>query len=183
MRVSLAPGKVEVFDGDSEDWTVNLIDTGLMTNTGGRVKRLRPWLDGSTFMMTYGDGVSTIDLEKLYAFHRKADRIATVTAVRPPARFGGIDLDGHLVSEFAEKSQVREGWINGGYLVFEPAVFEYIEGDQTIMEMDVLNVLAKEGQLAAYRHDGFWQCMDTMRDKLYLQSLWDTGAPPWKMWE
>ncbi len=134
-------------------------------------------------MVTYGDGVSDIDLQDLLKFHRSHGRIATVTAVRPPARFGGLVFDGDLVARFTEKPQIGEGWINGGFLVFEPRVFKYLEGDDTSLEADVLERLAADGQLAAYRHDRFWQCMDTLRDVRLLESLWQSGNPPWKMWE
>lgn len=182
MTVSLASGKVEVHDGEREDWVVHLVDTGLDTLTGGRVKRLEPWLKGEAFMVTYGDGVADVDLRALLRFHRAQGKLATVTAVRPPARFGGIAFDGDAVAGFTEKSQIGEGWINGGFLVCEPGVLEYIEGDKTSLESHALERLAEERQLAAYRHDGFWQCMDVLRDVQLLESLWQSGNPPWKMW-
>jgi len=168
-----------------EDWTVHLLETGKNTNTGGRIGRLRSHLYGETFMVTYGDGVANIDIKKLLAFHRSHGKIATVTAVRPPARFGGLIFEGDLVSSFTEKPQTGEGWINGGFLVFEPAVFNYLEGegDATILETHTLERLASEGQLAAYRHPDFWQCMDTLRDKHMLETLWNQGKAPWKTWE
>lgn len=183
MTVTLASGTVESRASECEDWTVHLVDTGLETLTGGRIKRLEPWLKNETFMVTYGDGVSDIDVSSLLKFHRSHGRIATVTAVRPPARFGGLVFDGDLVSEFSEKSQIREGWINGGFLVFEPAVFDYLEGDESSLEADAMERLAADGQLVAYRHEGFWQCMDTMRDMRLLQSLWQSGNAPWKLWD
>jgi glucose-1-phosphate cytidylyltransferase len=155
----------------------------LNTSTGGRVKRLEPWLRDETFMVTYGDGVSDIDLHDLLRFHRSHGRLATVTAVRPPARFGGLIFNGDLVVEFTEKPQIGEGWINGGFMVFEPGIFGYLEGDQASLEADALEKLASDNQLAAYRHDRFWQCMDTLRDKRLLESLWQTGQAPWKVWE
>lgn len=183
MTVELNSGKMEVDSHEqTEDWIVHLPDTGLMTMTGGRLKRLQPWLQGETFMMTYGDGVASVNIDKLLEFHRKRGCIATMTAVRPPARFGTLELDGDNVTSFVEKSQIKEGWINGGFFVFEPAIFDYIAGDETVMEADVLERLAGEGQLAAYLHDGFWQCMDTLRDKRYLESLWQSGGAPWKLW-
>lgn len=183
MTTHLSNGDVQVYNKGCEDWTVHLMDTGLDTFTGGRVKRLEPWLQDETFMATYGDGVSDIDLRDLLRFHRSNGRIATVTAVRPPARFGGLIFDGDLVAEFTEKPQAGEGWINGGFLVFEPGVFDYLKGDSTSLEADTLERLAADGQLAAYRHDRFWQCMDTLRDVRLLESLWQSDKPPWKVWE
>jgi len=153
----------------------------LETNTGGRIKRLKPYLQ-ETFMVTYGDGVSNVDLARLLEFHRSHGRIATVTAVRPPARFGGLIFDGDMVTEFTEKPQIGEGWINGGFMVMEPAVFDYLDDDASSLEADVLERLASEKQLVAYRHEGFWQCMDTMREVRILENLWQSGAPPWKLW-
>lgn len=182
LTVTLGDGGVQVHDKKHEQWTVHLVDTGQGTNTGGRLKRLEPLLRGSTFMVTYGDGVADVDLHALVGLHRAMGRIATVTAVRPPARFGGLIFDGDLVANFTEKPQIGEGWINGGFLVFEPAVFGYLEGDHTSLEADALERLAAEGRLAAYRHEGFWQCMDTLRDKRLLESLWQEGRAPWKTW-
>lgn len=183
MTVDLAHGKVETSESDCEQWVVHLRNTGLDTNTGGRVKRLEQLLQGDTFMVTYGDGVCNVNLTELLAFHRGHGRIGTVTAVRPPARFGGLVFDGPLVSEFTEKPQIGEGWINGGFLVFEPAIFDYIKDDSSSLESDALDRLAAESQLAAYRHEDFWQCMDTLRDKRLLDSLWQDGTAPWKVWE
>jgi glucose-1-phosphate cytidylyltransferase len=180
MSVKLARGEVTQHDSPSEDWTVHLINTGLETNTGGRVKRVADWVAGDTFMLTYGDGVSDIDLQALLRFHRSHGKLATVTAVRPPARFGGLEFDGELVRAFTEKPQTGEGWINGGFFVFEPAVLDLIGGDSDSLELDVLPRLVNRGQLAAYRHDKFWQCMDTLRDKRYLESLWHEGRAPWR---
>ena len=157
-------------------------DVALITNTGGRLKRLQGWLSEGTFMLTYGDGVCDIDLARLLAFHRSHGRIATVTAVRPPARFGGLVFDGDIVSDFTEKPQIGEGWINGGFLVFEPQVFDYLDGDDSSLEVHALERLARKRQLVAYRHDRFWQCMDTLRDKRQLQALWQQGKAPWKIW-
>jgi len=165
-----------------DDWTVHLIDTGLHTITGGRIKRLASLIGHDTFMMTYGDGVSNVDLTKLLAFHRKQNKLATVTAVRPPARFGGLVFNGDAVVKFTEKPQAGEGWINGGYFVLEPGVLDYIAGDETHWEQEPLERLAAEGQLVAYRHDDFWQCMDTLRDVRLLESLWASGSAPWKLW-
>jgi glucose-1-phosphate cytidylyltransferase len=183
MTLDLASGKVHKHSKECEEWIIHLIETGQETNTGGRVKRLKPWVKDSTFMVTYGDGVSNVNLHDLLQFHRSHGRIATVTAVRPEARFGGLVFDGNLVADFTEKPQIGEGWINGGFLVFEPAIFDYLEGDHTSLEADALERLAADRQLAAYRHEHFWQCMDTQRDKRLLDSLWNHGNAPWKVWE
>ena len=183
VSIDLSTGRVDRRDLAAEDWIVHLTDTGDATNTGGRIKRLEQNLRDETFMLTYGDGVCDLDLGKLLEFHRSHGRIATVTAVRPPARFGGLIFDGNLVSEFTEKPQVGEGWINGGFLVCEPAILGYLKNDQTSLEADALEQLAREGQLAAYRHESFWQCMDTPRDKRFLESLWNEGRAPWKIWD
>ena len=175
--------RLERHDKATEDWVVHLVETGVDAMTGGRLKRLAAWLDGGTFMMTYGDGLSNIDLHALFAFHRAHGRLATVTAVRPPARFGGIELDGDQVARFSEKSQISEGWINGGFFVLEPGVLDYIAGSDTYWEREPLERLAQNGQLMAFRHDSFWQPMDTLRDKRYLESLWTSGRAPWKVWQ
>jgi glucose-1-phosphate cytidylyltransferase len=182
LTVNLGTGETQFHDRQREDWVVHLIDTGLKTMTGGRLKRLTKWLRGETFMVTYGDGVSDIDINALLAFHRAHGKLATVTAVRPPARFGGLLFEGNMVSQFTEKPQIGEGWINGGFMVLEPQVLDYITEDATVLETDVMERLASEGQLAAYRHGDFWQCMDTVRDLHLLQDLWQRGAP-WKVWE
>ena len=183
LTIDLSQGRVLPHTAERDNWHVDLIDTGASTNTGGRVKRLKPWLDEGTFMLTYGDGVSDLNLHDLLHFHRAQGRIATITAVRPPARFGGVIFDGDLVAQFTEKSQINEGWINGGFMVVEPEIFEYLDNDDTNLESQALERLANDRQLAAYRHTGFWQCMDTLRDKRTLDSLWNSGNPPWKMWE
>jgi glucose-1-phosphate cytidylyltransferase len=183
MTIRLKGSKLERHRGDTDDWTVHLMDTGSETNTGGRVKRMKCLLGGKTFLLTYGDGVSNIDLKALVKFHRKCGRVATVSAVRPPARFGGLIFDGDLVARFTEKPQIGEGWINGGYLVLEPEVFHYLSSDGCSLEADALEKLAAEGQLAAFRHEGFWQCMDTLRDKRQLEALWQSGEAPWKVWK
>jgi glucose-1-phosphate cytidylyltransferase len=182
LTVKLADGAVELHEGEREDWTVDLIDTGFSTATGGRIKRLAPYFDDGTFMLTWGDGVSDLDLDELLAFHRSHGKLATMTAVRPPARFGHMELDGSRVVEFSEKPQTGEGWINGAFFVLEPEIFDYIEGDETQFELEPLEGLAKDGQLMAYQYSGFWQCMDTLRDKKLLERLWDSGEPPWKVW-
>lgn len=183
LTVHLGTGGTSLHDAFRDDWTVSLVDTGLYTNTGGRIKRLAPWLGNETFMLTWGDGVSDVDLSKLLAFHRSHGKLATVTAVRPPARFGRLEFDGDRVVEFSEKPQTSEGWINGAFFVLEPGVFDYIEGDGTQWEREPMENLARDGQLIAYRHEGFWQCMDTLRDKHLLNRLWDSGQAPWKSWE
>jgi len=183
FTVGMRDGRVEMHgEGERDDWQVALVDTGQTTNKGGRIKRLAPYLGGGTFMMTWGDGVSDIDLNRLLDFHRAHGKLATLTAVRPPARFGHIELDGDVVSEFSEKPQAREGWINGAFFVLEPQVLDYIDGDETEWEKEPLERLAADGQLMAYRHGGFWQCMDTLRERKLLEQLWDSGNAPWKVW-
>ena len=182
MKIDFSNGKVEAYNREYEDWIIHFMETGLSTNTGGRVKRLEPWLREEPFMVTYGDGVSDIDLHSLLEFHKAHGRVATVTAVRPPARFGGLLFDGDIVTTFVEKPQIGEGWINGGFLVFNPSIFDYLKGDLSSLESDALEALAADRQLAAYRHDNFWQCMDTLRDKRLLESLWQDGRAPWKVW-
>ena len=184
LRVDLASGEVAAHGADtSPDWKVDLIDTGQQTNTGGRIKRLAPYLGDGTFMLTWGDGVSDIDLDALLEFHRGHGKLITMTAVRPPARFGALEIDPKgRITKFTEKPQIGEGWINGAFFVCEPGVFDYIEGDATQFEKEPLEALAADGQLMAYRHEGFWQCMDTLRDKYLLNGLWDKGSPPWKTW-
>ena len=184
LSIDLANGKVDRHDRDCEDWVVHLTNTGQNTNTGGRIKRLEASLNAGTFMATYGDGVCDVNLRDLLDFHRACGRIATVTAVRPPARFGGLIFEGdNLVADFTEKPQIGEGWINGGFMVFEPEIFNYIESDDSSLEAHALERLAAERQLTAYRHDGFWQCMDTLRDKRLLEALWQEQRAPWKVWE
>jgi glucose-1-phosphate cytidylyltransferase len=183
LTVDLKDGKVIPHSASAHDWRVELIETGQQTNTGGRIKRLAPYLGGETFMLTWGDGVSSVDLPQLLEFHRSHGKLATVTAVRPAARFGRIEMDGDKVVEFSEKPQLGEGWINGAFFVLEPGIFDYIEGDDTPWEREPMEGLARDGQLMAYRHEGFWQCMDTLRDNVLLNRLWDSGQAPWKLWE
>lgn len=183
LTVKLATGEVQMEGGLRPDWTVELIDTGVPTATGGRIKRLAPFMGDSTFMLTWGDGVSDVNLHDLLAFHRAHGKLCTLTAVRPPARFGHIEFNGNQVTQFTEKPQTAEGWINGAFFVCEPGIFDYIEGDTTQFELEPLEGLARDGQLMAYRHDSFWQCMDTLRDKKRLETLWQTGEAPWKLWE
>lgn len=181
LTVCLHSGDIELHGrAECEDWKVHLLDTGLNTMTGGRVKRAAEFIGNQPFMMTYGDGVCDIDIHRLLEFHKRHGKKATLTAVRPPARFGGIRFDGDAVMHFEEKPQIGEGWINGGFMVLQPEVRDYIDGDSTIFEREPLERLAAEGQLMAYRHDGFWQCMDTLRDVQLLESLWQSGEAPWK---
>jgi len=182
VTVRLRDGLVEMRNRGCEDWTVHVVDTGPTTNTGGRIKRLRDWVDRAPFMLTWGDGVSDVDLDALLRFHRAHGRIATMTAVRPPARYGHLTTDGDRIVEFTEKPQLGEGWINGAFFVLEPEVFDYIDNDDTQWEREPLERLAKDGELMAYRHHGFWQCMDTPRERHLLEEMWRTGAAPWKVW-
>ncbi len=183
LTVDFASRSVHRENEEFENWRVHLIETGLDSGTGGRIKRLQDWLGGETMMVTYGDGVADVDLKALLDFHRSHQKLATVTAVRPPARFGGLIIDGDAVTDFTEKPVAHEGWINGGFLVLEPEVLNYLTGDACSLEVHVLERLAKEGQLCAYRHGQFWQCMDTLREKIYLESLWNAGRAPWRIWE
>jgi glucose-1-phosphate cytidylyltransferase len=185
LTVDFGKSKVERHNGNGNglaDWRVELVDTGLETATGGRIKRLKQKIGNERFMLTWGDGVSNVDLKKLLEFHKAHGKLATVTAVRPPARFGRLELDGDRVADFSEKPQLGEGWINGAFFVLEPQVFDYVEGDTTQWEREPLERLAQEGQLMAYRHDSFWQCMDTLRDRKLLEQLWQAGNAPWKTW-
>lgn len=181
LTLSLGERKVIRREAEMEPWTVHLAETGLETLTGGRLKRLEKLLHDGTFMMTYGDGVSDLNLGRLLEFHRSHGRLATVTAVHPPARYGGLEFEGDRVSRFTEKP--REGWISGGFFVLEPGVLDYIKGDDVYWEQEPLERIARDGELMAYRHEGFWQSMDTLRDKRLLQSLWDEGRAPWRVWE
>jgi glucose-1-phosphate cytidylyltransferase len=183
FSVQLTSGDVMRRQACKDDWTVHLVDTGLQTMTGGRLKRLATLIGGSTFMLTYGDGVSNVPIDKLVRFHRSHGKLATVTAVRPPARYGGLVFDGDRVAEFTEKPQTGEGWVNGGFFVLEPGVLDYIAGDETSFEREPLARLAAEGQLMVFRHDDFWQSMDTLRDLRLLESLWNSGKAPWKVWQ
>ncbi len=181
LSIDLGKGSVEVRDGEREDWLVHLVDTGSTTETGGRLKRLAGWVKDGTFMMTYGDGVGTVDLRELLAFHRRHGGLATLTAVRPPARFGALQFEGKQIRHFKEKSTIQEGWINGGFFVLEPGALRYIR-DEGMWEHGPMERLAEDGQLYGFRHEGFWQCMDTLRELKYLESLWEMGKPPWKTW-
>ena len=167
----------------SEPWSVTIADTGLHTMTGGRIKRIQTYIDDEPFCLTYGDGVSDVPLNKVIDFHKKEKKYATLTAVKPEGRFGTMDMNGNDIISFREKNKEDTGWINGGFMVLDPGIFDYIkEGDSTIFEQGPITELAKDGQLNAYKHDGFWQCMDTLKDKQKLQSLWDSNSAPWKTW-
>ncbi len=183
LSIDLKSGEVTVHHGRQPRWKVHLVDTGIATDTGGRVNRMKSWVGNETFMLTYGDAVSTIDVRALTAFHKSHGKLATVTAVRPPARFGGMEFDGDRVAAFIEKPHTGEGWINGGFFVLEPGIFDYLGPDNLIWEREPLENLARDGQLMGYRHQGFWQCMDTLREKGLLESLWQSGTAPWKTWE
>lgn len=168
---------------ETEPWKVTVVDTGLATMTGGRIKRVRGYIGNEAFFMTYGDGVCDIDIGNLVRFHQKHGKLATLTAIQPGGRFGRLEIgDDHIISNFAEKKKEDGGWINGGFMVLEPKVLDYIDGDSVSFEREPLERLAKEGQLCAYMHSGMWQCMDTLRDKLYLEELWQSGKAPWKKW-
>jgi len=184
LTVDLQSGRTEVHDAPTEPWRVRLVDTGHDTMTGGRLRRMKPWIgEDPLFMATYGDGVGDIDLRALLDFHRSHGKLATVTAVRPPARFGVIRLEGRRVAGFAEKPQAGEGWINGGFFVLDRRVLDYIDGDETPWEHEPIERLTAEGQLMAYCHKGFWQPMDTFREKQMLEHWWVSGKAPWKVWE
>lgn len=182
MTVKTNSNDVLTYKQHGPDWTVHLVETGMDAQTGGRIKRLKPWVQEDTFMLTWGDGVSDVDIHSLLRFHRNHGKLATLTSVRPPARYGHLEFEGDMVKKFTEKPQTSEGWINGAYFVLQKEVFDYIEGDHTQFEKEPLETLAKEGQLMAYRHESFWQCMDTLREKHILETLWESGNPPWKVW-
>lgn len=180
FTVDLSTGSVESHQVDDTDWRVTLVYTGLESMTGGRVKRLKPFVGNEPFLLTYGDGVADVDLDALLSFHKSHGKMVTVTAVHPGARFGELEMDDQSVTAFQEKPQTGQGWINGGYFVVEPEFFDLIEGDQTILERDPLEKAASMGELMAYKHSGYWQCMDTKRDRDYLEELWQQGNAPWK---
>ncbi len=183
LTVDLKTGKVTLLDEPDQDWMVELIDTGLKTQTGGRIKRLAEHINNQTFILTWGDSLSDIDLRRLVEFHQSHGKLATVTAVRPTARYGTMVFEGEQVVEFSSRPQLNEGWMNGGYFVLNPGVFNYIDGDDTVWEHDPLERLAKDGQLMAYKHDSFWFCLDTARERYILENLWQLNQAPWKVWE
>ncbi|MFN8412674.1 MAG: glucose-1-phosphate cytidylyltransferase [Anaerolineales bacterium] len=182
FTVKLKTGEITTHNDHGEDWTVHLLDTGTETNTGGRVKRVAEFLGNEAFMLTYGDGVSNVNISTLLDFHKQHKKLVTMTAVRPPARFGQMMIEDHRVVEFKEKPQIGEGWINGGFFVLEPEITKYIKDDTTPWEFESLEQIAADGQLGAYQHDDFWQCMDTLRDVHTLEKMWNEGNAPWKLW-
>jgi len=183
VTIDLANNSVEVHHNESEPWRVTLVDTGQTTMTGGRIKRVRSYVGNEDFCLTYGDGVADVDLRSLLDFHRKEGVHATLTAMQPPGRFGALNISGNRVAEFREKPAGDNAWVNGGFFVCSPRVFDYIDGDESIWEREPLERLSSEHQLATYLHHGFWQPVDTLRDKNYLQELWDAGQAPWQVWD
>ncbi|MBD3272018.1 MAG: glucose-1-phosphate cytidylyltransferase [Elusimicrobia bacterium] len=188
LTITLKTGQVKAKKKCFRDWTVNIVDTGMQTMTGGRLLRLKEYLKHDTFMLTYGDGVANINIKKLLAFHKKHKKIATVTAVRPVARFGMIKTKGDAVVSFQEKlqhgkGQIAEGWINGGFFVFEPAIFDYLKGDSSVLEREPLAACARDGEMVAYKNEDYWGCMDTLREKRALEALWQNNEAPWKVWQ
>lgn len=182
VTFDLANNRMDVHQQHAEPWRVTLVDTGDQTQTGGRLKRVENYLDGETFCFTYGDGLADIDITAQLTFHKTRASLATMCAVQPPGRFGAIDIQDSRITRFEEKPSGDGSWINGGFFILEPSVFDYIEGDATVWERDPLEALARDGQLSAYMHAGFWQPMDTLRDKLKLEELWQNGHAPWKVW-
>lgn len=182
VTFDLADNKMEVHQRNAEPWRVTLIDTGEQTMTGGRLRQVRQYLDDEDFCFTYGDGLGAVNIRKLIEFHREQETLATVTAVQPPGRFGALDLEQNKIIRFEEKPYDDGSWVSGGFFVLSPKVMDYIDGDQTTWEKEPIENLAKDGQLAAYRHNGFWKPMDTQRDKVYLEELWSSGKAPWKIW-
>jgi glucose-1-phosphate cytidylyltransferase len=183
FSIDLSTGQLKFFDGPRNNWKVTLVDTGLNSMTGGRLKRLKEYLKDDTFMLTYGDGVADINIAEQVAFHRRHGKMATVMAVHPKPHYGELDIAGDLVREFKEKPKLVESWINGGFFIFEPEFLELIKDEQTVLEKEPLEKVVEMGELAAYRHEQFWQCMDTLRDLKYLNQLWEGGRAPWKIWE
>lgn len=182
VTFDMSRNEMEVHERKAEPWRVTLVDTGEETMTGGRLKRVRDYIGDDDFCFTYGDGVSDVDITALTAFHKEHGKIATLTTVQPPGRFGAVNMDNEQVLSFQEKPHGDGAWINGGFFVLSPQVIDYIDNDDTIWEREPMEHLAKEGQFAAFRHDGFWQPMDTLRDKIYLEELWQSGKAPWKIW-
>ena len=184
LSIDLATGKTTIHDGKQPKWRIHLVDTGLYTQTGGRLKRLREWLDQEEiFLFTYGDGVADLNIKALLQFHLAHRKLATVTTVRPPARFGRIAFEADRVTNFYEKTEASEGWINGGFFVLHPRAIDYIDGDNTSWEREPVERLAQDGQLMGYQHAGFWSCMDTLKEKNMLEELWNTGHAAWRIWE
>jgi len=184
VTMDLEKNSMEIHQSKAEPWKITLVDTGLNTMTGGRIKRVQKYINDETFMLTYGDGVGSINISELFEFHKKHNKFATVTAVQPSGRFGALNLDKQAnVLSFQEKPKGDNAWINGGFFVLEPKIFDYIEGDETLWERKPVENLAKDGELIAYKHSGFWHAMDTLRDKNYLEQLWKSGQAPWKIWK
>lgn len=179
FTIDLANGNIKTLQSNELDWKVTLVDTGLNSMTGGRIKRMKRFIGNETFLLTYGDGLANIDIEKLVSFHRNHGKLVTVTAVHPGARFGELNLDGDVVTSFEEKPQVTQGWINGGYFVFEPEFLDFISDDSTVLEKEPLENVAQMGELRAFKHEGFWKCMDTKRDKDFLEEIWKSEKPLW----
>jgi len=182
VTFDMSSGEMEVHSNLSEPWKVTLLDTGLNAMTGGRVKKAKEYIGDDTFMLTYGDGVSDVNIKELLAFHKKNKTKATITAIEPAGRFGALDINSSLVKEFVEKPAGDGNWVNGGFMVCESEVLDLIESDDTVFEQEPLQKLAKSGELSAFKHEGYWQCMDTLRDKLALNKLWDANTAPWKVW-
>jgi len=180
FTMDLATGKATPHVEQDVDWKINLIDTGLNSMTGGRVKRMQPWIGNETFMLTYGDGVANVNIDKLIKFHRSHGKMVTMTAVHPVPRFGELKIEDDQIIDFREKPNMGQGWINGGYFIIEPDFFDLIEGDETILEKNPLETVAELGQLMAYKHEDFWQCMDSKRDRDFLEELWQLDQAPWK---
>jgi len=183
MTIDFRSGVVETHEAHRDDWRVTLVDTGQHTETGGRLLQVRDYIGDEPFLLTYGDGVADVDLPQLVKFHEAHGRLATVTAVHPAARFGRLEMEGEMVKRFDEKPRMMEGWINGGFFVLEPGIFDYIADDDTFWERQPLENLAKDGELRAFHHSGFWQCMDTLRDKVLLENLWENDEAAWKVWD
>ncbi len=182
VTIDLKNNNIEIHNNHSEPWKVTLIDTGLKSMTGGRIKRAEKYINNETFMVTYGDGVSNVNIKELVAFHKKSSKKATMTAIQPAGRFGALDIETNLVNRFVEKPAGDGNWINAGFMVCEPEVLDLIESDATIFEQYPLQTLASQGELSAFKHDGFWQCMDTLRDKISLNALWNANQAQWKAW-
>ncbi|KTD36420.1 glucose-1-phosphate cytidylyltransferase (CDP-glucose pyrophosphorylase) [Legionella nautarum] len=182
VTLDITNNKIEIHQNNAEPWLITLVETGERTMTGGRIKRIANHIGNEDFCLTYGDGVSDVNISELISFHKKQKTLATLTAIQPPGRFGSLLMDGDKITGFKEKPQGDGGWINGGFFVLSPKVIDYIEGDDTIWEKHPLERLAEEGQLSSFTHDGFWHPMDTLRDKTYLEELWESGKAPWKTW-
>ena len=182
VTFDMTTGKMCVHNNTSEPWKVTLLDTGLDSMTGGRIRRAKDFISNEPFMLTYGDGVSDVNIKELVEFHKKSKTKSTITAIQPAGRFGALDINSNLVNEFIEKPAGDGNWINGGFMICEPEILDLIESDETVFEQYPLQTLAKSGQLSAYKHNGFWQCMDTLRDKIYLNDLWEKNKAPWKVW-